>query len=107
MQSHASLEYGKTLHSGVVLSLDNLQTWIEHTRYSTFQSLLHSRNAAIIGLVCHLLAWEGLENLQKFCPLFWNTDENCRHWSSHLHDCHPAEHLHFVDQFNFWTLDRF
>ena len=68
---HPTLEYGNILYSGAALShlqrLDSLQTWIEHTYCSTFQSLLHCRNAAIIGLVCCLLA--GGNEVTKLLPM--------------------------------------
>ena len=74
-----TLEYGNILYFGAALShlqrLDSLQTRIEHTYCSTFQSLLHRCNAAIFGLVCRLLAGEGRGNLQNFCPLFHGTDD--------------------------------
>ena len=58
-----TLEYGNILYSratlGHVQHLDNLQTQIERTHCSTFQSLLHRCNAAIIGFVCHLLDGQG------------------------------------------------
>ena len=34
-----------------------------------FSCCFHCRNAAIMGLVCHLLAVEGRGNLQDYCPL--------------------------------------
>ena len=83
-----TLEYGNNLYSGAASNhlqrLDNLQTRIERTCCSTFPSLLHRRDAAIIGLVCRLLAGEGRGNLQSFCPMFRGTDDTRRR-SSRLH----------------------
>ena len=74
-----TLEYGSILYSGAALGhlqrLDNLKTRIERTCCSTFPPLLHRCNAAIIGLVCCLLAEEGRWNLHCFCPLFHGTDD--------------------------------
>ena len=98
------------MYSGVALGhlqrLNNLQTQIERTCCLTFPPLLHRRNAAIIGLVCRLLAGEGRGNLHYFCPLFRGTDDTC-HRSSHLHAWDPADHLRFIDPCNFRTLNRF
>ena len=58
-----TLEYGNILYSGAALQ-------IEHACCSTFPPLLHHRNAAIIGLVCRLLAGEGRENLHYFVHYF-------------------------------------
>ena len=107
---HPILEYGNILYCGAALShlrrLDNLQTRIERTCCSTFQSLLHCCNVAIIGFICCLLAGVGQGNLQNFCPTFCGTDDICR-WSSRLHSWDPADHLRFIDPCNFRTLDRF
>ena len=62
-----ALEYGSILYAGAASThlqrLDRLQSRIEQTCSSHFQSLLHRRNASIIGLVCRLLAGEGRGNL--------------------------------------------
>ena len=90
-----TLEYGNILYSGAALGhlqrLGNLQTRIEHTCCSTFPPLLRHCNAAIIGLVCRLLAREGQGNLHCFCPLFHRTDDTS-HQSSCLHAWDPADH---------------
>ena len=66
------LEYGNILYTGAASShlqrLDHLQTRIQWTCCSTFQSLSHHRDAAIIGLVCRLLDEESRGNLQDYCP---------------------------------------
>ena len=80
-----------------------LQSRIKQTCCSHFQSLLHRRNASIIGLVCRLLAGEGQGNLQNYCPLFCDVD-NTHRQSTRLH---PAAHLRFIDPTDFRTLDRF
>ena len=53
---HPALEYGSILYAGAASThlqrLDCLQSRIEQTCSSHFQSLLHRRNASIIGLVC-------------------------------------------------------
>ena len=94
-----ALEYEHILYSGVASShlqcLDTLQTWIERTCCLTFQSLLHCCNAAIMELVCHLLAGEGWGNLQDYCLQFCVIC-NTRHRSSCLHVWDPAAHLHFI-----------
>ena len=58
-----ALEYGSILYARAASThlqqLDCLQSRIEQTCSSHFQSLLHRRNASIIGLVCLLLAGEG------------------------------------------------
>ena len=86
--------------------LDCLQSRIEQTCSSHFQSLLHHRNASIIGLVCRLLAGEGRGSLQNYCPLFRGA-ENTRHQYTRLHAWDPAAHLRFIDPTDLRTLDRF
>ena len=57
-----AMEYGCVLYWGAAptyLHLDTLQTRIEHVSFSTFPSLYNRRSAAILGLVCRLLAGEG------------------------------------------------
>ena len=72
------LEYGNILYTGAASShlqcLDHLQNRIQQTCCSTFQSLSHHRDAAIIGLVCRLLNGEGRGNLQDYCPRFCRVD---------------------------------
>ena len=93
------LEYGNILYTGVASShlqrLDHLQTQIQWTCCSTFQSLSHRCNAAIIGLVCRLLDGEGRGNLQDYCPRFCRVDS--RHQSGRLHTRDPAAHLRLID----------
>ena len=84
---------------------DHLQNRIQQTCCSTFQSLSHHRDAAIIGLACHLDNGEGRGNLQDYCPQFCHVD-SCRR-SGRLHTWDPATHLRFIDPCNFKTLDRF
>ena len=86
--------------------LDCLQSRIEQTCSSHFQSLLHCRNASIIGLICRLLAGEGQGNLQNYCPLFRGA-ENARLQFTRLHAWDPAAHLRLIDPTDFRTLDRF
>ena len=68
------IEYGYVLYSGTAPShlhrLDTLQTRVEHMSDSKFTSLGDCRNAAIMGLVCRLLAGKGRGNLSIFCPSF-------------------------------------
>ena len=105
-----ALEYGNILYAGAAFThlqrLDRLQSRMEHTCCSHFQSLLHRRNASIIGLVCRLLAGEGRGNLQNYCPPFRDVD-NTRRQSTRLHAWDPAAHLRFIDPTDFKTLDRF
>ena len=58
-----AIEYGHVLYYGAAPShlhhLDALQARIEHMSSSKFLSLCNYRNAAIMGLVCWLLAGEG------------------------------------------------
>ena len=110
---HPALEYGNILYAGAASThlqrLDCLQSRIEQTCSSHFQSLLHHRNASIIGLVCRLLAGEGQGDLQNpfnYCPLFRGV-ENTRHQSTRLYAWDPAAHLRFTDPTDFRTLDRF
>ena len=85
--------------------LDCLQSCIEQMCSSHFQSLLHRRNASIIGLVCRPLAGEGRGNLQNYCPLFCGA-ENTHRQSTHLHAWDLAAHLRLIDPTDFKTLDR-
>ena len=105
-----ALEYGNILYAGAAFThlqrLDCLQSRIEQTCCSHFQSLLHRRNASIIGLVCRLLVGEGQGNLQNYCPLFHDVDNTLRQ-STRLHAWDPAAHLCFIDSTDFRTLDRF
>ena len=61
------LEYGNILYSKAANThscrLDNLQSRIERTCSVTFQPLLQRQHAAIMSLVCCLLAGEGRGNL--------------------------------------------
>ena len=104
-----TLEYGNILYSGAASTylrrLDDLQSRIEWSCSFVFQPLSHRRNAAIMGLVCRLLAGEGRGNLQTYCPQFCGNQTLRR--SHRLHSWDPAEHLHFVNPCNFRTLDRF
>ena len=101
------LEYGNILYTGAASShlerLDHLQTRIQRTCCSTFQSLSHRRNAAIIGLICRLLDGEGRGNLQGYCPRFCHVD-SCRQSGRH-HTWDPAAHLCLIDPCDFKTLD--
>ena len=103
-------EYGNILYSGAAASylhrLDTLQSRIEQTCSSDFQPLSFRQNAAIMGLVCCLLAGEGRGNLQICCPQFCNVNQLPRR-SHRLHSWDPAEHLRFVNPCNFKTLDKF
>ena len=85
--------------------LDNLQSRIERTCSVAFQPLGQRRHAAIMGLVCRLLAGEGRENLSTYCPQLCGTPILRR--SHRLHSYGPAEHLRLVNFCNFKTLDRF
>ena len=91
--------------SGHLQRLDHLQIRIQQTCCSTFQSLSHRRDAAIIGLICRLLNGEGRGNLPDYCPQFCHVDS--RRQSNRLHTWDSAAHLHFIDPCNFKTLDRF
>ena len=105
-----ALVYGSILYAGAASThlqrLDCLQSRIEQTCSSHFQSLLHRRNASIIGLVCCLLTGEGRGDLQNYCPLFRGV-ENTRRQSTRLHAWDPAAHLRFTDPTDFRTLDQF
>ena len=58
----------------------------------------HHQNAAIMGLVRHLLAVDGRGNLQTYCPQFCY---NHIYRKSHrLHCWDPAVHLRFVNPCN-------
>ena len=61
-----TLEYGNILYSGAASThlhrLDDLQSRIEQSCSFVFQPLSHRRNAAIMRLVCYLLAEEGRGN---------------------------------------------
>ena len=104
-----TLEYGNILYSGAASThlrrLDDLQSRIERSCSFVFQPLSHRRNAAIMGLVCRLLAGEGRGNLQTYCPQFCGNQTLRR--SHRLHSWDPAEHLCFVNPCNFRTLYRF
>ena len=104
-----TLEYGSILYSGAASThlhrLDDLQSWIEWSCSFVFQPPSHHRNAAIMGLVCHLLAGEGHENLQTEWPQFCGNQTHRR--SHHPYSCDPGEYLHFVNPCNFRTLDIF
>jgi len=103
------LEYGNILYSGAannhLCRLDNLQSRIERTCSVAFQPLGQRRHAAIMCLVCRLLAGEGRGNLSTYCPQLCGTPILRR--SHQLHSYDPAEHLHLVNLCNFKTLDRF
>ena len=103
------LEYGSILYSGAANThlrrLDDLQSRIERTCSFVFQPRSHRRNAAIMGLICRLLAGEGRGTLQIYCPQF--CDNQIHRRSHRLHSWDPAEHLRFVNPCNFRTLDRF
>ena len=103
------LEYGNILYTGAASGhlqrLDLLQNRIQQTCCSTFQSLSHRRDAAIIGSTCRLLNGEGRGNLPDYCPRFCHVDS--RRQSNRLHTWDSAAHLRFIDPCNFKTLDRF
>ena len=82
--------------------LDNLQSCIEWTCSITFQPLFQCRRAAIMGLVCCLLAGEGRQNLPTY---LCGTSIHRR--SHRLYPWDLAELLRFVNPCNFKTLDRF
>ena len=96
-----ALEYGSILYAGATSThlqrLDCLQSRIEQTCSSHFQSLLHHRNASIIGQVCRLLAGEGQGSLQNYCPLFRGA-ENTHRQSTRLHAWDPAAHCALLIQ---------
>ena len=71
---------------------------------STFPSLYNRRSAAILGLVCRLLAGEGRDNLSTFYPKFVTT---ITRRSQILHNYDPVNHLRFKNSCDFRTLDRF
>ena len=50
-----------------------------------FQPLSHRRNAAIMGLVCRLLAGEGRGNLQTYCPQFCDNQIHRRFIHNQIH----------------------
>ena len=61
----------------------------EHA-FFVFQLLSCRQNAAIMGLVCRLLASEGCGRLRIYCPQF--CDVNLIHSrTNHLHTWDPAE----------------
>ena len=103
------LEYSNILYSGATAThlrhLNNLQSRIEQTCSSVFQPLLSCWNAAIVGLVCRLLAGEGRGNLQTYCPQFCDINQ-LPHRSHRLHFWDPAEHLRFVNPCNFKKFRR-
>ena len=71
-----------------------LPIYIALTPYSLelnkpFQPLSSRRNAAIMGLICRLLAGEGRGNLQICCPQFCNVNQLPRR-SHRLHSWDPA-----------------
>ena len=103
-----TLEHGSILYSGAASThlrrLDDLQSRIERSCSYVFQPLSHHRNAAIMGLICRLLAGEDRGNIQTYCPQFCG-NQTLR-WSR-LYFWDPAEHLRFVNPCNFRTLDRF
>ena len=78
------LEYGKIFYSGAanihdhLCRLDNLLSRIEQTCLVTFQPLLQRQHAAIMGLVCCLLAGEGRGNLSTYCLQLYGTPILCR-----------------------------
>ena len=104
-----TLEYGSNLYSGAASThlccLDDLQSRIERSCSFVFQPLSHCQNAAIMGLVCRLLAGVGCGNLQTYCPQFYGNQ--VLRWSYRLYPWDPSEHLRFVNPCNFRTLDRF
>ena len=69
--------YGHVLCCGTMLS---------HL-HSTFPSLCHWRNVAIMGQVCNLLASEGQGNLLIFCSKF------VTHWYTMIHKCLCSQRL--------------
>ena len=97
-----TLEYGNILYYGAAPShvrrLDNLQTRIEHTCCSTFESLLHCHHAAIIGFVCCLLARE--RRAQCFAEVLTSVAGLAVFIPGTL------QTMHFIDPCNFRTLDR-
>ena len=97
-----TLEYGNILYYGAAPShvrrLDNLQTRIEHTCCSTFESLLHCHHAAIIGSVCCLLARE--RRAQCFAEVLTSVAGLAVFIPGTL------QTMHFIDPCNFRTLDR-
>ena len=97
-----TLEYGNILYSGAVPShvrrLENLQTRIERTCCSTFESLLHCHHAAIIGFVCCLLVRE--RPAQCFAELLTSVAGLAVFISGTL------QAMHCIDPCNFQTLDR-
>ena len=56
-----------------------------------------------MGLVCHLLTGEGYGTLQSYCPQFRGVIQSCRR-SYCLHTWDAAEHLRFVNPWNFKIL---
>ena len=102
-----TIEYGYVLYSGASPShlhcLNTLQTCVEHMSSSKFSSLCNRRNAAIMGLVCHLLAGEGQGNLLTFCPKFVT---NTTRRSQRLYYYDPANHLRFQNPCDFRSLRR-
>ena len=104
-----ALEYGNILYSGAAAThlhrLDALQSRIEGTCSFVFQPLSHRQEAAIVGLICRLLAGEGRGNLLTYCPQFCGNQTHRR--SHRLHSWDPAGHLRFINPCDFKTLDRY
>ena len=71
---------------------------------SKFPSLCNRRNAAIMGLVCRLLAGEGRGNLSTFCPYFVS---NITRKSQRLHDYDSASHLRLQNPYDLKSLNCF
>ena len=102
------MEYGCVWYSGAAPTylhrFDTLQTRTEHMSSFTFPSLYNRRSAAILGLVCWLLAGEGRSNLSTFCPKFVTI---ITRRSQRLHNYDPVNHLRFKNPCDFRTLDCF
>ena len=79
-----TLEYGSILYSGAANTylrhLDDLQSQL---CLFVFQPLSYHQNAAIMGLVCRLLAGEGRGNLWTYCPQ--SCGNRTLHRSHHLY----------------------
>jgi len=78
---------------------------VERSCSATFQPLFQHQHAAIMGLVCRLLAGEGRRNLPTYCPQLCGYPTHRR--SHQLYSWDPAKHLRFINLSNFKTLDRF
>ena len=65
---------------------------------------IYYQYAAILGLVCRLLAGKGRGNLSTFCPKLVTT---ITRRSQRLHNYDPVNHLRFKNPCDFRTLDRF